>query len=170
MKTVIKITEDLHNKVHVDLRRAHPFAHERVGFLTAGAMHTPDGGVVLLCRNYYPVDDEDYERCRSVGAQIGSEAMRKAIESAYAHKSSLIHIHTHGGCGQPRFSRTDLDSALEFVPGFFNALPRMPHGLIVLSNDSARGLLWTNPQANPQNVNGFVRIGAGVRKYGSENE
>jgi hypothetical protein len=94
--------------------------------------------------------------------------MRKGIEMAYSAKSSLIHIHSHGGSGQPEFSATDLGSARQFVPGFFNALPRMPHGLVVLSNDGARGLVWFGSRERPQEVNGFRQIGARVRKYGEK--
>jgi hypothetical protein len=167
MSVLIKITDALLAAIHADLERSHDFAFERVGFLTAGAARMKDG-IMLLCRSYHPVADEDYERSSSVGAQIGSDAMRKGIEAAYKGKSSLIHIHTHGGSGQPEFSSTDLRSARQFVPGFFNALPRMPHGLVVLSNDSARGLLWTGRNDRPHDVNGFIQVGAGVHKYGDK--
>lgn len=167
MKVQIKITDALLASINADLHRPHAFAFERVGFLTAGAARTRNG-ILLLCRAYHPVADDDYERSRFVGAQIGSEAMRKAIEAAYQHRSSLIHIHTHGGLGRPEFSHTDLNSAPEFVPGFFSALPRMPHGIVVLSNDNARGILWTAPKVAPEYVDGFVQVGAGIRKYGEQ--
>jgi hypothetical protein len=167
MKVFVKITGSLLEVVKTDLERSHQFAFERVGFLTAGAAQVPDG-IMLLCRSYHPVADEDYERSSSVGAQIGSDAMRKGIEAAYKNKSSLIHIHTHGGQGQPEFSPTDLRSAAQFVPGFFNALPHMPHGLVVLSNDGARGLLWVDRNKRPQNINGFIQVGAGIQKYGEK--
>lgn len=169
MKVQIKITDALLAAVNADLHRPHAFAFERVGFLTAGAARTSDG-LMLVCRTYHPVADGDYERSRSVGAQIGSEAMRKAIETAYQNRSSLIHIHTHGGTGQPEFSATDLQSAPQFVPGFFSALPRMPHGIVVLSNDGAQGILWTAPKAAPRYVDEFVQVGAGIRKYGENHE
>ena len=151
--------------MRADLERPHRFAFERVGFLTAGTARVQDG-FLLVCRSYHPIADEDYERSNSVGAQIGSSAMRKGIEAAYANSSSLIHIHTHGGVGDPEFSGVDLRSALGFVPGFFNALPRMPHGLVVLSDDSARGLLWTGRNNEPHNINGFVQVGSAVQKFG----
>lgn len=166
----IKITDSLLRAIREDLRRPHTFAHERVGFLTAGAAYAPGGGIILLCRAYHPVADEDYERSSAVGAQIGSDAMRKGIEAAYSNKSTVLHIHTHGGRGCPEFSGTDLRSAGQFVPGFFNALPRMPHGLVVLSNDNARGLLWTAPKSKPQYITGFIQVGAGVQKYGEHDE
>lgn len=170
MNIHIKITEALMEQVRTDLHRRHPFAFERVGFLTAGATRSREGDILLLCRGYHPVADEDYEPSATVGAQIGSDAMRKAIEVAYAGKSALLHIHTHGGRGVPAFSRTDLVSGAQFVPGFFNALPRTPHGLLVLSNTSAQGLVWTAKSAKPQRVDGFTQVGRSVQKFGDRYE
>lgn len=166
MKIHIKVTEVLLAQVRADLHHRHPFALERVGFLTAGATRVRDGDILLLCRSYHPVADEDYEASATVGAQIGSDAMRRAIEVAHPGKSALLHIHTHGGRGVPAFSKTDLVSGAQFVPGFFNALPRTPHGLIVLSDTSAAGLVWTAKNAKPQHVDGFTQVGRSVQKYG----
>lgn len=166
MKTHIKISSSLLTAIRADLHRGHAFAFERVGFLTAGASWTSHGDLVLLCRDYQPVADEDYERSSSVGAQIGADAMRKALQGAYRHKSAILHIHTHGGSGRPAFSVVDLDSAKDFVPGFFNALPQMPHGIVVLSNDSARCLLWTAPKDKPRYADGFRQVGAPLLKFG----
>lgn len=170
MRVHIKITEGLLAQVRADLHRRHPFAFERVGFLTAGATRLSEGDILLLCRSYHPVADEDYEESATVGAQIGSDAMRKAIEVAHPGKSALLHIHTHGGRGVPAFSRTDLVSGAQFVPGFFNALPRTPHGLVVLSNTSARGLVWMGKNAKPQYVDGFTQVGRAVQKFGDRYE
>ena len=170
MKIKIKITEALLAQVRADLHRQHPFAYERVGFITAGATHAPDGDILILCRSYYPVADEDYEVSETVGAQIGSDAMRKVIEVAHPSKSALLHVHTHGGNGVPEFSRTDLISGAQFVPGFFNALPRTPHGLIVLSNTSAKGVVWTAKHAKFQQVEGFTQVGRSIRKFGDCHE
>jgi hypothetical protein len=170
MKVRIKITERLLAQVRADLHRRHPFAFERVGFLTAGATRSREGDILLLCRSYHPVADEDYEASATVGAQIGSDAMRKAIEVAHPGKSALLHIHTHSGRGVPAFSKTDLVSGAQFVPGFFNALPRTPHGLLVLSDTSARGLVWTAKNAKPQYVDGFTQVGRSVQKFGDRYE
>lgn len=170
MKTHIKIASPLLNAIRGDLRRGHPFAFERVGFLTAGASWTLAGDLVLLCRDYQSVADEDYERSSTVGAQVGSNAMRKALQAAYRHKSSILHIHTHGGKGRPAFSSVDLDSARDFVPGFFNALPQMPHGIVVLSNDSARCLLWAGPKDRPRYVDGFQQVGTPLINFGGAYE
>jgi len=170
VKTHIKITESLLKAVRTDLHRSHAFAFERVGFLTAGASWTHMGDLVLLTRSYLPVEEDDYERCSTVGARIGPSAMRKALQEAYRHKSAILHVHTHGGKGRPEFSSVDLNSARDFVPSFFNALPQVPHGVVVLSNDSARGLIWTDPLARPQYVDSFQQVGAPSIKFGGIHE
>jgi hypothetical protein len=159
MKATVKITGAMLDSVRADLSRRHAFAWERVGFLTAAATATPDG-LLLTVRDYLPVADGDYERDPRVGAKIGSAAMRKAIQAAYRPQLALLHIHTHGGYGTPGFSRTDLESAHEFVPGFFGPIPKMPHGLIVLSNNAASGLLWLRSDRDAVKISEFIRVGA----------
>jgi hypothetical protein len=159
MNATIKIGAAMLDAIRRDLERRHAFAWERVGFITAACAGTASG-ILLLARSYTPVADADYERASGVGAQIGSDAMRKALQSAYRPQHALLHIHTHGGSGIPAFSGTDCRSADEFVPSFFNALPRMPHGIIVLSDDAAAGSLWLAPDRSPIPVARFVRVGA----------
>ena len=157
MKITLKINGFLLDGARYDLERPHRFAHERVGFLTAGVAATRDG-LVLMVRNYMPVADDDYEMAHDVGASIGSNAMRKAVQSAYRPASTLLHVHSHGGRGKPGFSGTDLKSADEFVPGFFQSVPKMPHGLLVLSNNAATGILWLKAAARSVAIERFVRV------------
>ncbi|MBR2117639.1 MAG: hypothetical protein IJ935_03000 [Afipia sp.] len=157
MRAAVKITSALLDLVRRDLARPHAFAHERVGFLTAGAAAVP-GGLMLLVREYMPVADEDYEFAPKVGARIGSNAMRKAVQVAYRPASALLHVHTHGGRGLPGFSGVDLESGNEFVPGFFQSSPKMPHGLLVLSDNGATGLLWLESGKPSVSIDRFIRI------------
>ncbi len=167
MTVHLKIDGRLLDDARKDLHRPHPFAHERVGFFTAGAADLGDR-LLLTIRGYTPVADEDYEIDRKVGAKIGSAAMRKAVQSAYRPAAALLHVHTHGGGGKPGFSRVDLDSADDFVPGFFETTPRMPHGLLVLSNDAGHGLLWLANDRAPVAIDHFQRIDAPTqREWGS---
>lgn len=167
MTVHLKIDGRLLDDVRKDLRRPHPFAHERVGFFTAGAAALGDR-LLLTIRCYTPVAEEDYEIDHKVGAKIGSAAMRKAVQSAYRPAAALLHVHTHGGRGMPSFSRVDLNSADDFVPGFFETSPRMPHGLLVLSNDAAHGLLWLANDRAPVAIDQFQRIDAPLqREWGS---
>ena len=146
-------------EVRQDLKRPHPFAYERVGFLIAAVAGTPSGVLLTIC-DYQPVEDEDYERNETVGAEIGSNAMRKAVQAAYRPQRALLHVHTHGGHGCPEFSSVDLISASEFVPGFFHPVPKMPHGLVVLSDDAASGLYWQQADQRPRAISDFILVGA----------
>lgn len=165
MSASLKITSRLFETVLADLRRPHAFAHERVGFLTAGVASTA-GNICILTREYQTVDDTDYIKAPNVGAMIGSAAMRKALQFAYRSRAALLHVHTHGGYGQTEFSEVDLRSAAAFVPGFFHVVPRMPHGLIVLSNERVTGMLWQSAEDSGAYIRDFFRVGAPCMKYG----
>ncbi len=165
MKVRFKIPARMLDDIRADLRRRHAFAHERVGFLTAGAMRRGDGSLLVLARAYQPVADEDYIHDPSVGAQIGPNAFAKALQLAYTPRSALIHVHNHGGRGTPGFSGVDLTSGAEFVPGLFNAIARFPHGIMVLSDDSAAALLWFNSHERAY-VAEFVAVGAPQQRFG----
>ena len=166
MKAVLKITGGLWETIQKDLNRPHAFAHERVGFLTAGAAQAEPDTVLLLGRDYAPVTDEDYVPDDSVGVQIGKEAMRKAVQRAYRPRAALLHIHTHGGHGRPDFSSVDLKSGREFVPAFFHTVPRMPHGMLVLSDNSATGMVWLGEHDPGAYASCFVRVGAPYQTFG----
>lgn len=167
MKAVIKIPNAMLRVIREDLHRPHAFAYERVGFMTAGVAQAGPGRLLLLARDYRPVAEEDYVPDRTVGVKIGSDAMRKATHFAYQPRSTLLHIHTHGGLGRPDFSSVDLKSGREFVPGFFHSVTKMPHGILVLSNDSATGLLWFSPDDTGTYISGFVGVGAPFTKFGA---
>lgn len=169
MKAELRISGKLLDEIRADLRRFHAFAHERVGFLTCGI--SPLGGKLqLLAREYRPVEDDDYLRDPSVGAMVGPDGMRKALQMAYRHKSALFHLHTHGGNGVPGFSGIDLRESAKFVPSFFNVIPTVPHGAIVLSNNSARGLLWLDQTQGPVQISGYCRVGIPTARFGGQYE
>lgn len=163
----IKILASTLASIRADLSRPHEFAHERVGFLTAGAVALPDGRLMLVGREYRPVDEEDYIPDPTVGVKIGSGAMRKALQLAHRPPAALLHVHTHGGLGRPDFSGVDRRSAGEFIPSFFNPIPRMPHGILVLSDDSAKGLIWVTERSPPLPIVDIISVGAPYAKYGA---
>ncbi|MDC7675190.1 hypothetical protein [Asticcacaulis machinosus] len=166
MNVCLKITSAMLAAIREDLGRRHAFAHERVGFLTAGASALLGPDLLLTARTYRPVDEEDYMPDPSVGVKIGPGAMRKALQAAYRPPAAILHIHTHGGCGRQHFSGVDKQSAGDFVPSFFNVVPRMPHGIVVLSDDCANGLLWLGPDHQARSFVDIVAVGAPLSKYG----
>lgn len=167
MNARIKILAPLLATIREDLARTHAFAYERVGFLTAGAAAINEDRLLLLGRTYRPVDDEDYIPDPAVGVKIGSDAIRKALQAAYRPPAALLHIHTHGGTSRPEFSGVDRRSAADFIPSFFNPVPKMPHGILVLSDDSAKGLLWIAPDRPPLDIVDIISVGSPYTKYGA---
>ncbi|MFL6605664.1 MAG: hypothetical protein ACJ8R9_30635 [Steroidobacteraceae bacterium] len=143
MNIHLRLFRALLRQIHEDLSRAHPFAGERVGFLTCGVATLTDSGLLLLGEAWHPVADEDYVKDAHVGACIGGGAFRKVFQIACCEPVAVLHVHRHDHLGRPGFSFTDERSMREFVPGFFNACRSRPHGALVLSHNSAVGAIWT---------------------------
>jgi hypothetical protein len=149
MKVTFKTSMGLFDEVRADLRRRHPFAAERVGFVLVGAALAGED-IILLSRGYETVEDGDYLPNPGVGAMLGSSGIRKAMQAALRTGSGLFHVHMHAHSGWPSFSKVDRRESRRFVPSFFNANPKVPHGVILLSADSVRGQVWLSPTAEPR--------------------
>ncbi len=157
-----KIASTLLATVQADLHRRHAFASERVGFVTA-AMSWAAAGLILVAYDYHPVADEDYLDDPSVGAMMGPEAIRKALQVSMNVGCAIFHVHTHGGRGVPGFSPVDLRENDKFVPGFFKVTPQRPHGAVVLSNTAARGAVWFGKNDRPASIDRFSVAGSPLR-------
>jgi hypothetical protein len=164
MKVRFKITSVLLRTIRIDLRRPHPFARERIGFISAGLSAVGDG-LLTLAREYRPVRDDDYLRDPSVGAMMGPEAIRNALQWAMQDGVALFHVHTHGGRGIPGFSRIDLQESAKFVPDFFKVAPQCVHGAIVLSDTAAHGQVWFGRSQPHHFIAHFTEIGVPLRKW-----
>lgn len=158
MKLYFKITSSLLAAIRDDLRRPHAFAHERVGFISAGLSAVKDD-VLILAREYRPVADEDYLRDHSVGAMMGPHALRKALQWSLQKRAALFHVHTHGGRGLPGFSGVDVRENAKFVPDFFKVTPQCVHGAIVLSDTAAIGEVWITPKRATKFIHRFTEVG-----------
>ena len=95
MNIHFKIRRDLFDALHADLQRPHPFAYERVGWITAGVSRVGTGSLMVLAQAYHPVADCDYVEDRSVGAMMGSAAIRTALERSYRDHTTTLHVHMH---------------------------------------------------------------------------
>lgn len=160
MSAHFKIRRDLLARIHADLARPHPFAHERVGFIAAGVTRIGGGSLMVLAQSYAPVADDDYLDDPRVGAMMGPEAIRKALQHSYRVRMSAIHVHCHAHRGRPAFSHIDLRENAKFVPNFFNVAAHAPHGAIVLSLDHAVGELWLGRDLEPVPITRFTTVGA----------
>lgn len=164
MKVLFKITRALLTTVREDLRRAHAFAAERVGFFGVGfAMAGED--VLVLAQSYRPVADADYLPDERVGAMIGPTAIRKAMQWALSERVGIFHVHSHGGKGIPNFSATDLTEQARYMPSFLNVASHALHGALVLSEDAARGQVWLSRAGTQTFIDEFIEVGAPLRRW-----
>ncbi|MGH2442612.1 MAG: hypothetical protein ACRDFX_05575 [Chloroflexota bacterium] len=131
------------DEIRRDLRRPHAFASERVGFISVRADKTVSN-LLLIGEGYYPVADEDYVDDPTVGAMMGQEAIRKALNVALLNPVGMFHVHLHSHRGRPRFSPTDVREQRKFVPDFFK-VRKHPHGALVLSFNQQYGMVWLGP-------------------------
>jgi len=153
-----KITRALLTEIRNDLIRPHPFAHERVGLISAGLSAAGDD-LYILARSYRPVLDNDYLRDPTVGAMMGPDAIRKALQWAMNDGVAIFHVHTHGGRGRPGFSGVDLREQAKYVPNFFQVAPQCAHGALVLSDNAAHGHIWLDEETPYAVVGEFTEVG-----------
>jgi hypothetical protein len=164
MKIRFKIQGDLLKSAMANLRRRHVFAAERVGFFLCRPSHLPEDGLLILAQGFHAVADEDYLNDPKAGATMGSHAIRKALESAYNQGASMFHVHIHEHRGKPGFSSIDSRETERFVPDFWNVQPTLPHGAIVLSQDSAFGKCWIPGKVDPTDISEFISVGVPMRR------
>jgi hypothetical protein len=165
MKIQLRITAQLFKELHADLSRAHPHAFERVAFLSCQPAILSGAGLLFLAHKLHPVADEDYEPSQTVGALLRGAAFRKALQYALNQPASMFHVHRHEHEGRPRFSELDVDESAKFVPDFWKVRPANPHGTIVLSRDSAFGLVWHTKKLPPMPISRFMVVGVPVRQF-----
>ncbi len=164
MRIRFKIPLKLLGAALANLRRPHAFAAERVGFFVCRPALLPDEGLLVLAQDFHAVDDEDYLNHPGAGATMGSEAIRKALQLSYCKGASMFHVHVHEHFGKPGFSGTDSRETSRFVPDFWHVQPNLPHGAIVLSQDSAYGRCWIPTKKAPVDVSEFVSVGVPTRR------
>lgn len=162
MKATLRITSHLLAQIRNDLRRTHPFAAERVGFLTC-RIGSIDNGFVLLGQHWHEVIDDDYINDSSVGAMIGGSAFRKIFQYGYNNRVSILHVHLHDHDGIPNFSSVDQRESSKFVPDFWNVRPDFPHGALVLSNNSLVGKCWYPKRSMPMPISEVRIIGSPIQ-------
>jgi hypothetical protein len=142
MRLLFRTTSALLDLAREDLRRPHPVALERVGFLACRVAQCYPNGCLVLASRYYPVHDEHYVPSSVCAAVIDSNAIREALQRAYSSSISVFHVHMHDHCGVPFWSRIDAREMTRLMPDFLKVRPELPHGVVVLSRDSLWGYAW----------------------------
>jgi len=164
MKIVFKATDTMLDAIRHDLRRPHPIAGERVGFVLCRSM-ARDGILLVLAVSYLPVDDGDYVDLPPAVATIGSGAIRKVLQLAYSHGWSIVHIHLHEHRGIPGFSRIDRAEMARLIPDFLKVRPNIPHGAVVLSADALCGRCWHRAAPTGAPLSAATIVGAPLRIF-----
>ncbi len=138
----LRIPRHLLERVRADLARHHRVASERVGFLACRLGAASDDELLVLARDYLPVADAHYLEDKRVGARIGSDAIRAAMQHVLDTEDSLLHVHEHGGLGIPRLSPTDASELPRLVQSLRVVGPGAAHGILLLSNEQATAWVW----------------------------
>jgi hypothetical protein len=164
MTVQLRIPSRLVQTARSDLLRPHAHAHERVGYFKVKPAACAD--VLLLCAfDYFPVLDEHYLVNKSVGAMIGPEGLRSAMQVAYSDQVGLFHTHLHPHEGRPWFGRYDLEQNHQFVPDMFNVAAGVPHGALIFSLDAVAGLCWQKRGERPVPITKVTEVGAPIRLW-----
>lgn len=159
MNIHFKLTSRQLQLVLSDLRRPHPHASERLGFLGCRVSQSTDG-LLILGASYITVPDHQYVEDNDAGCVFDAQAMRVAMQHSLSHNESIFHVHLHGHKGIPSFSRTDLRESATYVPDFWHVTPQLPHGTLVLSLTHAAGLCWYPGRNNPLPITDVTAVGS----------
>jgi proteasome lid subunit RPN8/RPN11 len=166
MNIVFRVTASLLYEIREDLERPHPFAAERVGFVFCrfGSIRH---GLVILAHRYQTVSDDDYIDDQAYGAVISSNAFRCALEATLLERVGIFHVHKHPHPGRPRPSKADLTETAKFVPDFFHVRADLPHGAMIVSEDSVSARVWLAESLQPRAVTSMTVVGAPLISVGS---
>ena len=155
----VRIPRSLYLEMQADLTRPHPFADERVGFLSV-TTSTSEGTVLILGVEYHVIPDDHYVDDPTVGARIGTPAIRSAIQQVASSKRGIFHVHMHSHhAGVPRFSGTDRTEQPQLVRAFQRIAPAVPHGMLVLSQDQANAWIWLPETVEPITAERLTIVG-----------
>jgi hypothetical protein len=138
-RVCIRIPAEIYKAVFADLRRPHPFAAERVGFLSASYKRYQKNEAIITITEYHTVPDDHYIRDSSVGAKINGDAIRACMQRIINTKKGCFHVHLHEHRSRPSPSPTDQNGLPPLVQSFFNVNPKFANGFLIFSKDSFYG-------------------------------
>lgn len=170
MNPLIKIPRSLLGTAMSDLERPHPFAWERLGFLSCHQIASPLRPI-LLCHDYHPIPDDQYLEDYRCGARIGEAAIQAAMQRVLESGSSQIWIHTHGRRRSTAPSTTDCREGPNLVRCLSNVNRNLHHGWAVISDSEISGQIC-NPDGGLVNLHDLTVVGWPMtisRHHGSRN-
>lgn len=142
MNVRIRLTRELYDRVRADLRRPHPFAAERVGFMFAKLGNAGTDNPLVLFTDYSALADERYINDPYSGARIDGTAIRGAMQEVLDRRQGVFHVHIHEFPGRPHFSRMDREELPQLIPSFQAVGRTLPHGLFLMSEDECVAQVW----------------------------
>ena len=159
MPAIFRIMDTLVDRVRVDLRRHHPFAAERVGFILCKVAKSSDGWTILGY-DYLGIADDAYIDDPHFGATISSAGFLPALQATLTNPISICHVHLHDHKGPTRFSGPDERESARFMPDFLKIRPTMPHSAVVIGKDHLWGKCWTDRRRPGEIISEFQIVGA----------
>lgn len=152
----IRIPKSLLTKAKNDLKRSHPHAAERVGFLFGKLVAgTPP---IILMTEYIPLEDDNYIHDAHVGAKIDAAAIRAAMQKGLSDSLGIFHVHMHAW-GSAGFSGIDLRESARLIPSFQAASPQQAHGAIVVTESDMAAMVWLPGKRKPTTAGKISVIG-----------
>jgi hypothetical protein len=142
MTPQIRLTRKLYGEMQCDLRRPHACAYERIGFAFGRLANTAPNGLLIILTRYIPLADDRYVPDSSVGARFDGEAVQFAMQEVVTNDEGCFVVHIHECSGRPTFSFTDKSELAPVARSFRNVSRQHPHGLLLLSDDSACADVW----------------------------
>jgi hypothetical protein len=147
MNYTIRIARRAFESARSEVRRPHAFAYERVAFLWGRTSLLGPSECLVLLHDFTPIEDNHYMADDTVGARIGSVAIRAALGRVLETGESCFHFHVHPHHGRPQLSRTDAVELEHLIPTFVSGAPTAVHGALIASADSANAWVWRREAA-----------------------
>jgi hypothetical protein len=159
MSITLRIPREIHEGLLGSLQEPHPFAGERICFCHITAGNRGHEGELVLVTDHWSVPDGQYIDDPRSGARINSTAIQSAMQRILDTGRGVLHVHLHDFPGMPEFSRMDRAEIPRLVESFRHMNPNVPHGMLVLSPDSARASVVMAGGQALQHVNQFSVVG-----------
>lgn len=142
MRVEVRLCREFFKTAVADLRRPHPVAYERVGWVFAKQTVASMNDVLLFAVEYAPVADADYLEDHLVGASFNAAAIRTAMQRSRATGLACLQVHLHDHQGHTAFSSIDCRTIDKLASSLQVVAPNTAHGGLVLSHDSATARIW----------------------------
>lgn len=170
MSAHIRLLKSLYERALTDLRRPHPFASERVGFLFARIGTAADATHIIFPLDYVSVPDDQYLPTTDfeIGAEISSEAIRDTMQRVMSTGEGAFHVHLHEHLGCPRFSNVDMKDLPLLVRSFQHASPASAHGGFLFSKDDCMATVWLPGQSSPFPAAKITVVGYPLQFHGGD--